>query len=183
LGGPNFAAGGGDPHAQVGVGRVKEIPAVLGAGPPGIHDAPCQGLAIGGGQVGTLPEVFAPAIEGGRVVRSEPFGGGQALGVGVAEEAAAQHIGAISLADRGEPAFPPQRGKAGLPAEVIGEPKDSVFHLWEEPRSPGAGGSRSPGLGAPGRERRVGRRWIRLGLIRLEWIGAAAHQEPQGGQG
>jgi hypothetical protein len=64
-----------------------------------------------------------------------------------------------------------------LPAQVIGEPQDAVFHPWEAARSQGAGGSRSPGLGTPGREGR-----IELGLIGRERIWPTALGEHQAGQ-
>lgn len=72
---------------------------MAGARHPGIHNGPGQGLAVGGGQVGTLPDVFRPAVDGAGVKGPEPLLSSQALGVGVAEEAAPPHVIALGLGD------------------------------------------------------------------------------------
>ncbi len=97
LSGPDLPAAGSDAHPQVGVVRAEDVLPVAGAGHPGIHDAPGQGLAVDDRQVGTLPDIFPPAIDGAGVKGFEALAGSPALGIGMAEEVADQHVHGIGL--------------------------------------------------------------------------------------
>ena len=99
LSGPDLPAADRDAHPQVGVVRAEDVLPVTGTRHPGMHNGAGQGLAVGGGQVGTLPDVFPPAIDGAGVKAFEPLLGSEALGIGVAEEPAPQHVIAIGLRD------------------------------------------------------------------------------------
>ena len=94
---PDIPAVGNDADTHVGVVRAENVLPVAGAVYPGIHDVPGQGHGGDRAEVGTLPDVFPPAVDRARVEGFEALPGGQTFGIGMAEKVADQHVHGISL--------------------------------------------------------------------------------------